>query len=378
MAEVLKSHKVDYIFTLSGGHISPILCASEKMGIRIVDVRHEVNAVFAADAVARLSGKIGVAAVTAGPGLTNTVTAIKNAQMAESPILLIGGAAATLLKGRGALQDIDQLSLFKSICKHCVTIRYVREIPDKLRKAIQIAQSGTPGPVFVEFPIDSLYPYHLVQRELGAKNEAAKSLGQKVVNFYLSNYLATLFAGAFDKHDYEPLKPNIPYPDRDQVTKAAELLSQAKKPVFIIGSQATLPPVASKELQEALEKLNVPCFLGGMARGLLGKSSSIQFRHCRKEALKEADVVVLLGTVCDFRLGYGRVLSRKSKIISVNRSKDQMLKNSDIYWKPSLTANCDPASFMVDLAKSLKGYKSSDSWLKTLREKDDAKEEINE
>jgi acetolactate synthase-like protein len=149
------------LFTLSGGHISPILCASEKIGIKIIDVRHEVNAVFAADAVARLSGNIGVAAVTAGPGLTNTITAVKNAQMAESPILLIGGAAANLLKGRGALQDIDQMALFKSLCKHCATIRYVKDIPNTLRKAIKIAKSGTPGPVFVEFPIDTLYPYHL-------------------------------------------------------------------------------------------------------------------------------------------------------------------------------------------------------------------------
>ena len=103
-------------------------------GIRIIDTRHEVNAVFAADAVARLSGNIGVAAVTAGPGLTNTITAIKNAQMAESPVLLLGGAAANLLKGRGALQDIDQMALFKSLCKYCATIRYVKDIPSTLRK----------------------------------------------------------------------------------------------------------------------------------------------------------------------------------------------------------------------------------------------------
>ncbi|KFU86708.1 Acetolactate synthase-like, partial [Chaetura pelagica] len=114
VAEVLKAHGVQFLFTLAGGHISPILVASEKLGIRVVDTRHEATAVFAADAVSTLSGgRIGVAAVTAGPGVTNTVTAIKNAQMAESPVLLLGGAAASLQKGRGALQDIDQLSLFR-------------------------------------------------------------------------------------------------------------------------------------------------------------------------------------------------------------------------------------------------------------------------
>ncbi len=129
VAATLKAHNVKHIFTLSGGHISPILCAAQKLGIRVVDTRHEVSAVFAADAVARLAGTVGVAAVTAGPGLTNTITAVKNAQMAESPILLIGGAAANLLKGRGALQDIDQMALFKSLCKHTASIRYVRDIP---------------------------------------------------------------------------------------------------------------------------------------------------------------------------------------------------------------------------------------------------------
>lgn len=174
-----------------------------------------MNAVFAADAVARLSGTIGVAAVTAGPGLTNTITAIKNAQMAESPILLLGGAAANLLKGRGALQDIDQMSLFKSLCKYTATIRYIRDIPSTLREAIRIAQSGTPGPVFVEFPIDSLYPYHLVQRELGIKT-GATNLVQKIVNMYLNNYMQSLFAGAFDKHEFKPLKTDIPLHNQTQ------------------------------------------------------------------------------------------------------------------------------------------------------------------
>jgi len=156
VAQVLKSHGIEFVFTLVGGHISPILVACETLKIKVIDTRHEVNAVFAADAVARLSGKVGVAVVTAGPGLTNTVTAIKNAQMAESPLLLMGGAAATLLKGRGALQDIDQMCLFKPLCKFTATITRVQEIIPTLQKALQIAQSGTPGPVFVEFPIDVL------------------------------------------------------------------------------------------------------------------------------------------------------------------------------------------------------------------------------
>ena len=109
VAQVFKSHGVENIFTLPGGHVSPIVVAADSLKIRVVDVRHEATAVFAADASARLSGTPGVAVVTAGPGLTNTITAIKNAQMAESPVVVIAGAAATMLKNRGSLQDIDQM-----------------------------------------------------------------------------------------------------------------------------------------------------------------------------------------------------------------------------------------------------------------------------
>lgn len=152
------------MYWTAGGHISPILAAAEASEIRVIDVRHEVNAVFAADAVARLTGVPGVAAVTAGPGVTNTVTAIKNAQMAESPLVLIGGAAATISKGRGALQDIDQMSIFRPLCKFTATINRVRDIVPTLKKAFQMASSGTPGPVFVEFPIDVLYPINESKR----------------------------------------------------------------------------------------------------------------------------------------------------------------------------------------------------------------------
>src|SRR5215470_13149707 len=111
IAKVLARHGVKFLFTLSGGHIAPIFVEAKRAGIRIVDVRHEANAVFAADAVARLSGVPGVAAVTAGPGVTNTITAVKNAQLAQSPVVVLGGATATILRGRGSLQDIDQMAL---------------------------------------------------------------------------------------------------------------------------------------------------------------------------------------------------------------------------------------------------------------------------
>ncbi|KAM5141060.1 2-hydroxyacyl-CoA lyase 2 [Mantella aurantiaca] len=377
VAEVLQSHGVRYVFTLVGGHISPILVACEKLEIRVVDTRHEATAVFAADAVARLSGTVGVAAVTAGPGLTNTVTAIKNAQMAESPLLLIGGAAATLLQGRGALQDIDQMSLFKPICKFCASIRTIRDIAPILRRALAEAQSGTPGPVFVEFPIDILYPYHLIQKELAPKG-APKGVIGKIINWYLQNHLNNLFAGAWEPRDTSPLPVSIPHATPDQIQQCVELVSRAKRPVFILGSQVTLPPTPVDKLRQALESLGIPCFLGGMARGMLGRDSPIHIRQNRREALKEADVVILAGTVCDFRLSYGRVLNRRSKIIAVNRDKSQLLKNSDMFWKPAVAIQGDAGSFVVRLTEGLKGYTCPKDWTEGLKSGDEKKEKANQ
>uniref|UniRef100_A0A671L6N2 2-hydroxyacyl-CoA lyase 2 n=1 Tax=Sinocyclocheilus anshuiensis TaxID=1608454 RepID=A0A671L6N2_9TELE len=350
VADVLRAHGVKFVFTLVGGHISPILVACEKLGIRIVDTRHEATAVFAADAVARLSGTVGVAAVTAGPGLTNTVTAVKNAQMAESPLLLIGGAAATLLQGRGALQDIDQMSLFKPLCKFCASVRTVREIVPTVRKALAIAQSGTPGTAALKFT--PTFPWICTNH----------------------NHLSNLFAGAWETCDLSPLPVHIPHATEDEVQRCVELVSRAKKPVILMGSQATLPPTPA---DDALESLGIPCFLGGMSRGMLGKNSPLHIRQNRRDALKEADLVLLAGTVCDFRLSYGRVLNRLSKIIAVNRDRSQLLKNSDMFWKPTVAIQGDAGSFLLRLSKALKGHRCPEEWPRSLKEGDAIKEKAN-
>lgn len=381
VADVLKSHGVEYIFTLCGGHISPLLVASEKIGIRIVDARHEADAVFAADAVARLSGVIGVAAVTAGPGLTNTVTAVKNAQMAESPVLVIGGAAATMLKGRGALQDIDQISLFKPICKYCATVKYVRDVVPTLKKAIHVARSGTPGPVFVEFPIDTLYPYHIIEKELLASGgKEPQSLMQKVVNTFLECYMYDLYGDAWVERDPTPLPVHYDLVSDDDVSKVVNFIKKSKKPVILMGSQATLPPTPIDDVRAALEKLSIPTFLGGMSRGLLGRHGPCHIRQHRKDALKEADLIILVGVVCDFRLGYGRILNRKAKIVSVNRSKEQLYKNTDVMWKPTLAMCGDPGTFIVDLSVACTSspFSPDSEWLRMLKERDQKKDRANQ
>uniref|UniRef100_A0A2I3RCR9 2-hydroxyacyl-CoA lyase 2 n=2 Tax=Pan TaxID=9596 RepID=A0A2I3RCR9_PANTR len=374
VAAVLRAHGVRFIFTLVGGHISPLLVACEKLGIRVVDTRHEVTAVFAADAMARLSGTVGVAAVTAGPGLTNTVTAVKNAQMAQSPILLLGGAASTLLQNRGALQAVDQLSLFRPLCKFCASVRRVRDIVPTLRAAMAAAQSGTPGPVFVELPIDVLYPYFMVQKEM-VPAKPPKGLVGRVVSWYLENYLANLFAGAWEPQPEGPLPLDIPQASPQQVQRCVEILSRAKRPLMVLGSQALLTPTSADKLRAAVETLGVPCFLGGMARGLLGRNHPLHIRENRSAALKKADVIVLAGTVCDFRLSYGRVLSHSSKIIIVNRNREEMLLNSDIFWKPQEAVQGDVGSFVLKLVEGLQGQTWAPDWVEELREADRQKEQ---
>ncbi|KAI6192104.1 2-hydroxyacyl-CoA lyase 2 [Aphelenchoides bicaudatus] len=379
VAQALKSHDVKEIFTLCGGHISPILVACENLGIRVVDTRHEVTTVYAADAVARLRQSIGVAAVTSGPGVTNTITAVKNAQMAESPLLLIGGAAPTLMQYRGALQDIDQLSIFKPICKHTARVTRLSDIGPAIQKAIQIAQSGTPGPVFIELPIDILYSYKNAFRDCIVPN-AESSLYKRLYNAYCLAHISWQFGKAFEQKALAPLPLNIPKASPKDIETVASLIANAKNPLLLLGSQATLPPVSPSELQQTVNELGIPCYLGGMCRGLLGQSSQLQMRQNRRGALKEADVVILAGTVADFRLDYGKLLSPNSKVVIINRDPKQLKKNMDFYWHGDHLLQADVGSTLVSLKEKLKAHQwngASTEWIKKLRERDEAVEQRN-
>jgi acetolactate synthase-1/2/3 large subunit len=368
VAEVLQAQGVPFIFTLIGGHISPILTGCKARGIRVIDVRHEVNAVFAADAVARLTGVPGVAAVTAGPGVTNTLTAVKNAQMAQSPVILMGGAAATMLQGRGALQDIDQLSLFKSVVKWSKSVRRVREIVPALEEAFRQAQEGVPGPVFLEMPVDILYPEELVRQWYG-KAGGGKSLAGKAKGLYLKRHVNQLFAGADKVQPGPPIVVEAPQPDADKIAKVAQKLRTARKPLLLVGSQATLDAQAIDRIAAAVEALGIPVYLSGMARGLLGKGHPLQMRHKRRMALKEADFVILAGVPCDFRLDYGSHIRRGSFYVSANRSKEDLTKNR----KPDIGVLGDPGLFLRQLAAQVTPPPAWDEWSAHLRARDDAR-----
>lgn len=370
VARVLAEHGVKFLFTLCGGHISPILVESKRLGLRIIDVRHEANAVFAADAVARLSGVPGVAAVTAGPGVTNTVTAVKNAQLAQSPLVLLGGATATVLKDRGSLQDIDQMALMRPHVKWARAARRVREIVPLLKHAFVVAQEGVPGPVFVELPLDLLYDEALVRQMYGAGGDG-KSLAQRAQQAYLGWHAGRLFSGVGEPDAAPSAPPARTIVSSRQVRRAARALVKAKRPLMVIGSQATLEAEAIDEVALAVESLGVPVYLSGMARGLIGKGHRLQRRHQRRQALREADLVLLAGVPSDFRLDYGRHVRSDARLLAVNRSLVDLVKNR----RPNLAMLGDPGRFLRDLGGCVEIEPDAiGEWLETLAERDAERE----
>jgi acetolactate synthase-1/2/3 large subunit len=373
IADVLARHGATHLFTLCGGHISPILTGAQARGLRVVDVRDEANAVFAADAVARMTGTVGVAAVTAGPGVTNTVTAVKNAQLAQSPVILLGGATATLLKGRGALQDIDQLSLMKPITKWATTVKTVPALAPTIERACEVATSGVPGPVFVEVPVDLLYPEAIVRMwyEKEAGLGKGKGLGAKAVELYIRGHLYRQF--------HAPALPEVHLPVRlphlrngaSGIEKAAEALRTAERPVIVVGSQALVGVKEPGRLARAIGMLGAPVFLAGMARGLLGRTHELQLRHNRGAALKEADVVIVCGFPFDFRLGYGRGISKRATLIAANLSAHELRKNR----RPDIAVEMHAGDFLVALAARLGSAGDRwRPWLGGLREKEQARD----
>jgi len=369
VAEVLRVHGVEYLFTLCGGHISPILVGCKARDIQVIDVRHEVDAVFAADAVARLTGRPGVAAVTAGPGVTNTITAIKNAQLAQSPVVLLGGATGTVLKGRGSLQDIDQLALFRPHVKWATTVSRVADLADTVSNALRVSISGVPGPVFVEVPVDLLYDEHLVRDLYGAQgSDDPQGWKARLLSRYLERHVSKLFAGVGDR----PIEAQ-PWPEASVhprvLTKIRATLDRAERPVLMVGSQATLGAPAIDQLATAVASLGVPVYLSGMARGLLGKGHPLHMRHRRRKALKQADVVVLAGVPCDFRLDYGRQISSRAQVIAINRDRVDLRKNR----RPEIALLADAGEALRTLS-TMGTANDRSAWIATLRSEDEERE----
>ncbi|MEV4707140.1 acetolactate synthase [Actinoplanes sp. NPDC049316] len=263
----LRAYGVTEMFTLSGGHVFPIYDAAHKADFPIYDVRHEQSAVFAAEAVAKLQRRPGLAVLTAGPGVTNGISGLTSAFFNASPVLVMGGRAPAFRWGSGSLQEIDHVPLVAPVTKYAATVTATDEIPAEIGRALTAALTAHRGPAFLDLPLEVLF---------SSEDVAA------------------------------PGAPAVPVieADPDEVARAAALLAEAERPVIIAGSDVW-GGNAIDELRAAAETLQIPVFTNGMGRGALPPGHPLGFAKARRPALSEADVVAVIGTPLDFRLNFG-------------------------------------------------------------------------
>jgi len=272
VAKALKAEDVPYIFTLCGGHVMPIYDGCVDEGIRVIDVRHEQTAAHAADGWARVTGRPGVAVVTAGPGLTDAVTGVASAHRANIPMLIFGGQGPRPFADMGSLQDMNHVELMRPITKWAVSVPEGRRLGEYVSMAFRIATTGLPGPVYLEMPIDQLFNTYEVERLV----------------FPTKYRTEAGIAG-----------------DPRYIERAFELLRTAQRPVALVGTQ--LRWSKRREAYPGFAKtFGMPIYVNGLGRGSLPPENPYFFSQTRKDALKQADVVLIFGTPLDFRLGYGR------------------------------------------------------------------------
>jgi acetolactate synthase-1/2/3 large subunit len=311
--------------------------------------------------------------VTAGPGATNTITAVENARLAQSPVVVLGGATGTILKGRGSLQDIDQMALMAPHVKWTGSAKRVRDLVPLLEHGLRVAVEEVPGPVFVECPVDLLYDEELVRglyRKMGA-GETPRGLAGRATGWLLDRYVDRLFRGVRAPAREVAVRPTPRAPARYRVQRVARELARAERPVLMVGSQATLDAAGIATVAAAVERLGIPVYLSGMARGLLGAGHRLQLRHQRRRALREADLVLLAGVPCDFRLDYGRQIGRRARLVSCNRSGDDLVKNR----RPKIGIEADPGRFLARLADLATRLPDWSAWRERLRARDQEREE---
>ena len=283
-AKALKEAGVEVIFTLSGGHIMPLYDGCVDEGIRIVDVRHEQAAVHAADAWARCNpGKIGVAAITAGPGVTDGVTGVANAWRANSPILVFGGQGPFENLRRGSLQEMDHIGVMRPITKYADAVYQTERIPEYIELAIRHAVSGIPGPAYLEIPMDVF---------MGECEEAAAPVPK-----------------------IRTAPPRLS-PDRGEVRNAIELLRNSQRAMLMAGTSVKWSQ-AAESMNRFIGETHIPTYTNGMGRGTVPPDSEEFLNRSRRVALEKIDCIVLAGTLLDFRMRFGQTIPADAKIIQL-------------------------------------------------------------
>ncbi len=342
VAKALKNEGVSHLFTLCGGHIQSIYDGCVDEGIRVVDTRHEQTAAHAADGWARITGEPGVAAVTAGPGVTDAVTGVANAYRAQVPMVIIGGQGPRMFADMGSLQDMNHVELMRPITKWSVSVPDKARLGEYLQSAFRVATQGVPGPVFLEMPLDLL----------------------------MDNV----------KEDDVVLYPKYrtrarPAGDPEALDAAAELLRGAEHPMLIVGAQLRWSHDGPGAVSRLLESMPMPTFFNGMARGALPMSHTCVFGQVRKKALAKADVIVIFGTPLDFRLGYGkegRPFAKGAKIIQVDLDGTEIGRNRPI----DVGIVGDTGLVLDGLARRLEGTRQTegrDAWIAEIAEEETKK-----
>lgn len=298
VARALKNEGVDTLFTLCGGHIIDIYDGCVDEGIRIIDCRHEQVAAHAADGYARQTGKLGVVVTTAGPGCTNAVTGVATAFRSGTPLLHIGGQGSLTQHMMGSLQDLPHVEMMTPITKFAAGVWSTERVADMVSMAAREAFSGAPGPAYLEIPRDVL------DREIALEQAVIPAPGQ---------YRAST-RSVGDPADIETL---------------ADLLVNAERPAILFGQQVWIAR-GHEEAVALLRGLDIPGYFNGASRGLLPPGDPHHFDRTRSQAFAKADVIVIVGTPFDFRMGYGKRIGRNLKLVQIDMDYATVGKNRDI------------------------------------------------
>ena len=287
-ARALRSRGVTHLFTLSGGHLFSLYDGCKEEGVRIVDVRHEQSAAFAAEGWAKATREAGVCALTAGPGVTNGMSAIAAAQSNRTPLVVLGGRAAESRWGTGSLQEIDHLPFVSPLVKSAETVKETALVDDATCAAIDAALAQPTGPTFLDYPLDVVF------QEAESDPPPPPEVG-----------------------DEEPAAG---------VDEAAALLAAAERPAIMAGTGLYWAH-GEDELRALAEALGAPTFLNGMGRGCLPTDHELCFSRARGKGLKEADVVIVVGVPLDFRLGFGGSVGEDAKLIWLDAAPNTLTAN---------------------------------------------------
>ena len=296
IARTLKEEGVDTLFYLMGGPNFDIVMSSEDLGINTVDFRHEQGAAFAAHAYARVSGKPGVCTAASGPGTLNLLTGVYTASIDNSPMVILGGAGPVHDIGREAFQEVDQMNIMRPLCKYLHQPTMAARYPEVVSTAFRQAMSGRPGPVYIDCGADVLY------EEIEESDAVAPS--------------------RYEKRS----KPNA---DPAAVAEAVDMLAKAERPMIMAGGGVVFSG-ASPELERLVDITNIPFYTAPMSRGVVPEDHVVSFPGARSTAMREADVVLVVGTRLNWMMNYGQRLGPDAKIIQIDIEASEIGHNRDV------------------------------------------------